>query len=385
MQLGRDFLRALKQITQERNLPLEVISSGLEAAMISAYRKYRGGDQNVEVFVALESGEVSICEVRQVVEQVSDTDTELSLDMAREMGFEDVAPGDIIRVEVEPEKFGRIAAQTARQVIIQRLKDAERQVIFEEFSDKMGDLVNGVIFKSENDQVLVRLNERTEAILPREERIVGESYPLGSRLKFFLLEVRQTTRGPRIVVSRSHPGLLRRLLELEIPEIREGTIEIREIVRESGARAKVAVSTLDTNVDPVGACIGSAGSRIKSISKELGGERIDVVVWNSDPLAFIRNALSPARVVRVEPVLEQERSVQVFVRPDHLSLAIGKAGQNVRLAARLTRWKIDIKVLEPEKLPTLQDLFEELEIPEEDEKCREEKMEAEKERDPEPA
>jgi N utilization substance protein A len=385
MQLGRDFLRALKQITQERNLPLEVISSGLEAAMISAYRKYRGGDHIVEVFVALESGEVSICEVRQVVEEVSNTDTELSLDMAREMGFEDVVPGDIIRVEVEPEKFGRIAAQTARQVIIQRLKDAERQVIFEEFSDKMGDLVNGVIFKSENDQVLVRLNERTEAILTREERIVGESYPLGSRFKFFLLEVRQTTRGPRIVVSRSHPGLLRRLLELEIPEIREGTIEIREIVRESGARAKVAVSTLDTNVDPVGACIGSAGSRIKSISKELGGERIDVVVWSSDPLIFIRNALSPARVVRVEPVLEQEKSVQVFVRPDHLSLAIGKAGQNVRLAARLTRWKIDIKVLEPEKLPTLQDLFEDLEIPEEDEKCKEEKMEQGNERDPEPA
>ncbi len=350
MQLGRDFVRALKQITQERNLPLDVISSGLEAAMISAYRKYRGGDQNIEVFVALESGEVSICEVRQIVEVVSDPDTELSMEEASKLG----------RVEVEPEKFGRIAAQTARQVIIQRLKDAERQVIYEEFSDKIGDLVNGVVFKSENDQVLVRLNDRTEAILPREERIVGESYPLGSRMKFFLVEVRQTTRGPKIVVSRSHPGLLRKLLELEIPEIREGTIEIREIVRESGARAKVAVSTLDPNVDPVGACIGNAGARIKSISKELGGERIDVVVWSSDPLVFIRNALSPARVLKVEPVLEQERSVQVFVRPDHLSLAIGKAGQNVRLAARLTKWKIDIKVLEPEKLPTLQDLFEDL-------------------------
>ncbi|HBG14432.1 MAG TPA: transcription termination/antitermination protein NusA [Synergistaceae bacterium] len=360
MQLGRDFVRALKQITQERNLPLEVISSGLEAAMISAYRKYRGGDQNIEVFVALESGEVSICEVRQIVEVVNDPDTELSMEEASKLGFNDVSFGDIVRVEVEPEKFGRIAAQTARQVIIQRLKDAERQVIYEEFSDKIGDLVNGVVFKSENDQVLVRLNDRTEAILPREERIVGESYALGSRMKFFLVEVRQTTRGPKIVVSRSHPGLLRKLLELEIPEIREGTIEIREIVRESGARAKVAVSTLDPNVDPVGACIGNAGARIKSISKELGGERIDVVVWSSDPLVFIRNALSPARVLKVEPVLEQERSVQVFVRPDHLSLAIGKAGQNVRLAARLTKWKIDIKVLEPEKLPTLQDLFEDL-------------------------
>ncbi|MDO9509050.1 MAG: transcription termination factor NusA [Thermovirgaceae bacterium] len=385
MQLGRDFVRALKQITQERNLPLEVISSGLEAAMISAYRKYRGGDQNIEVFVALESGEVSICEVRQIVEQVSDPDTELTLEEALRLGFHDVSTGDIVRVEVEPEKFGRIAAQTARQVIIQRLKDAERQVIYEEFSDKIGDLVNGVIFKSENDQVLVSLNDRTEAILPREERIVGESYPLGNRMKFFLVEVRQTTRGPRILVSRSHPALLRKLLELEIPEIREGTIEIREIVRESGARAKVAVSTLDSNVDPVGACIGNAGSRIKSISKELGGERIDVVIWNSDPLLFIRNALSPARVVKVEPVLEQERSAQVFVRPDHLSLAIGKAGQNVRLAARLTKWKIDIKVIEPEKLPTLQDLFEDLIIPEEEETCGTASKEPAKGKDLEPA
>lgn len=385
MQLGRDFVRALKQITQERNLPLDVISSGLEAAMVSAYRKYRGGNENVEVFVALESGEITICEVRQIVEQVTDKDTELSIEDAAKSGFNDVAVGDIVRVEVEPEKFGRIAAQTARQVIIQRLKDAERQVIYEEFSDKTGDLVNGIIFKSENDQVLVSLNDRTEAILPREERIVGESYPLGNRMKFYLVEVRQTTRGPRIVVSRSHPALLRKLLELEIPEIREGTIEIREIVRESGARAKVAVSTLDSNVDPVGACIGNAGSRIKSISKELGGERIDVVVWNSDPLLFIRNALSPARVIKVEPVLEQERSAQVFVRPDHLSLAIGKAGQNVRLAARLTKWKIDIKVLEPEKLPTLQDLFEDLIIPEGDETCVTESQEQKNGKDQEPA
>ncbi len=353
--------------------------------MISAYRKYRGGNQNVEVFVALESGEVSICEVRQIVEEVVEPDTELSLEEAAKSGFNDVSVGDIVRVEVEPEKFGRIAAQTARQVIIQRLKDAERQVIYEEFSDKIGDLVNGTIFKSENDQVLVRLNDRTEAILPREERIVGESYALGNRMKFFLVEVRQTTRGPKIVVSRSHPGLLRKLLELEIPEIREGTIEIREIVRESGARAKVAVSTLDSNVDPVGACIGNAGSRIKSISKELGGERIDVVVWNSDPLLFIRNALSPARVVKVEPVLEQERSVQVFVRPDHLSLAIGKAGQNVRLAARLTKWKIDIKVLEPERLPTLQDLFEDLIDPEEEEQCLRTGLDPENGKDQEPA
>jgi len=382
MQLGRDFVRALRQITQERKLSHEIISSGLEAALVSAYRKYKGGDQEVEVFIDLENGELSICEVRKIVETIENEDTEILLTDARKIGFEDIEPGDVIRIEVVPENFGRIAAQTARQVIIQRLKDAERQIIFEEFSGKIGDLVNGIIFKSENDQVLVRLNDRTEAILPREERIFGESYALGERKKFYLLEVRQTTRGPRIIVSRSHPNLLKRLLELEIPEIREGTVEIQNIVREGGARAKVAVTTLDANVDPVGACIGSGGSRIKSISRELGGERIDVIVWSNDPLQYIRNALSPARVVKVEPVLEQERSVQVFVRPDHLSLAIGKAGQNVRLAARLTLWKIDIKVIEPEKLPTLQDLFEDLVIDDGEEPCQETEQQSENGQEP---
>ena len=200
-----------------------------------------------------------------------------------------------------PESFGRIAAQTARQVIIQRLKDAERQVIFDEFADKIGDLVTGIIFKTEGEHVLVRLNERTEAILPREERIVGETYTPGERLKFFLLDVRRTTRGPRIVVSRTHPGLLRRLLEVEVPEISEGVVEIRNIVRESGTRSKVAVLSMDANVDPVGACVGPKGARIKAIGGELGDERMDIIIWSSDPLQYIRNALSPAKVMRVEP------------------------------------------------------------------------------------
>ena len=360
MQLGRDFIRALRQIESEKGLSEEVISASLEAALVSAYKKFKGGNQTVEVFIDFENGEISLCEVRQVVETIENPDQEITLPEAASMGFQDVEQGDVIRIEVFPENFGRIAAQTARQVIIQRLKDAERQVIFEEFADRIGDLVNGSIFKTEGDQILVRVNERTEAILPREERIVGESYRPGDRLKFFLLDVRQTTRGPRIVVSRTHPGLLRRLLELEVPEIQEGTIEIRNIVREAGARAKVAVASLDANVDPVGACVGSRGSRIKSISGELGGERIDVIVWNSDPLTYVRNALSPAKIAKIEPVLEQEKALRVFVRPDQLSLSIGKAGQNVRLAARVTGWKIDIKVLEPERLPTLKDLFEDI-------------------------
>jgi N utilization substance protein A len=360
MQLGKDFIKALKQIEQEKGLSSEIIISSLEAALVSSYRKHRGGNQNVEVHIEPENGAMVLYEVKQVCEEATDTDTQMTVAEAENMGLPDISVGDLVRVEVFPEDFGRIAAQTARQVILQRIKDAERQVIFEEFSDRIGNLVNGVIFKSEGDQVLVRLNERSEAILPREERILAEAYNSGERMKFLLLDVRRTSKGPRIVVSRTHPGLLRRLLELEVPEIREGTVEIRGIVREAGARAKVAVSTLDPNVDPVGACVGNKGTRIKSISAELRDERIDIIIWNTDPLQYVRNSLSPAKVVKVEPVLESEKSVKVYVRPDQLSLAIGKAGQNVRLAARLTGWKIDIKVLEPERMPTLQDLFEDI-------------------------
>jgi N utilization substance protein A len=358
MQLGRDFARALSQIVKERGLSQEIIESSLEAALISAYKKFQGGNQDVEVHIDGENGEISICEVRQVVDAITSPDTQILLEEAQSRGFVDVAEGDYIRIERNPENFGRIAAQTARQVIIQRLKDAERQIIFEEFSDRVGDLVTGVVFKSENDQVLIRLNDRTEAILPREERIVSEKYLPGDRIKLFLLDVRQTTRGPKIVVSRTHPGLLRKLLELEVPEIREGVIDIKNIVREAGARAKVAVQTLDVNVDPVGACVGNNGARIKAISKELCGEKVDVIVWSSDPLQYVRNSLSPAKVVKIEPVLEQEKTVTVYARPEQLSLAIGKAGQNVRLAARLTGWKIDINALEPERMPTLHDIFQ---------------------------
>ncbi len=357
MQLGKDFKRVLKQIEEDKGLPEEVIVSSLEAAMISAYKKYKGGNQTMEVYIDADSGEFTLCEVRMVVDEIENPDSEITLEEAKLRGYEDIEIGDVIRKEVFPEDFGRIAAQTARQVIIQRLKDAERQVVYEQFSDKIGNIITGTVFKSEGDQVLVRLNEKTEAIMPREERIIGERYVPGERKKFYLLDVRQTSRGPRIIVSRTHPGLLRRLLELEIPEIADGIVEIRNIVREAGTRAKIAVSTLDANVEPLGACVGKQGGRIKSISNELNGERIDIIVWSSDILTYIRNSLSPAKVIRVEPLLDQDRSVIAYVRSDQLSLAIGKAGQNVRLAARLTGWKIDIKVKEEDRLPTMKDLF----------------------------
>jgi N utilization substance protein A len=360
MQLGKDFIKALKQIETEKGLPIEIITSSLEAAMASAYKKYKNGNQVVEVHINFTNGEISLAEKYHIVEEVTSPDSEWTADQARENGHGDMEPGDFAYVEVNPENFGRIAAQTARQVIIQRLKDAERQIIFNEFADHIGDMVFGYIFKAEGDQILVRVNDRTDALLPKEERISSEAYSPGERKRFLLLDVRRTTRGPRIIVSRTHPGLLKRLLELEVPEILEGTVEIKSIVREAGARAKVAVRTLDMNVDPVGACVGNGGARIKSISDELGGERIDVIIWNDDAMQFVRNALSPAKVTKIEPVLEQEHSLRVFVRQDQLSLAIGKAGQNVRLAARLTGWKIDIKVIEPERLPTLHDLFDDI-------------------------
>ena len=367
MQLGKDFKKVLKQIEEEKGLSEEIIVASLEAAMVSAYKKYKGGNQTAEVHIDVDSGDFTLYEVRLVVPDETSDESEISIAEAKRRGNDDVEPGDIIRKEVFPEDFGRIAAQTARQVIIQRLKDAERQVIYEQFSDKIGNIITGTIFKSEGDQILVRLNEKTEAIMPKEERIIGEKYLPGSRMKFYLLDVRQTTRGPRIIVSRTHPKLLHKLLELEVPEIQDGVVEIRNIVREAGTRAKIAVASLDANVEPLGACVGKQGARIKSISNELHGERIDIIVWSQDILTYIRNSLSPAKVQKIEPLLDQDRSVVVYVRSDQLSLAIGKAGQNVRLAARLTGWKIDIKVKEDEKLPTMKDLFEDLSSVVEDE------------------
>ena len=360
MQLGRDFVQALNQIAEERNLVPELIVSSLEAALISAYKKYQSGDQRVEVHVNTETGDILIEELRTVVEELESPDTEITLGDAKRLGFADASVGDELHLEKDPGHFGRIAAQTARQVIIQRLKDAERQVIYSEFSDKVGEMMTGTIVKAENDQVLARIGERTEAILPRKERIPGEEYVPGQTMKFYVLDVRQMTRGPKIVISRTHPGLLRKLMELEIPEVRDGVIEIRNIVREGGGRAKVSLSTMDQNVDPVGACVGAGGARIKAISQELMGEKVDIIVWSSDPLAYIRNALSPAQVVKVEPVLDQEHAAKAYVEPEQLSLAIGKAGQNVRLAARLTGWKIDINALQAERMPTLQDIFHEV-------------------------
>lgn len=357
MRLGRNFIEALYDLAEVRGLDINIIISTLEAALLSAYKKFQTGNQDIEIKIDTETGEIVFNELRKVVEEVNDRDTEITLNDAKKYD-RDTAVGEVIKIARNPVDFGRIAAQTARQVITQRLRDEERRIVYSEFADKVGDMVTGVIFKNDGDNTIVHINDKTEAILPRREKITNERYIYGNSMKFYILDVKQNSRGPKIMLSRTHPGLLRRLMDLEIPEIHQGIIEIKNIVRDGGSRAKVSLATLDPNVDPVGACVGSGGARIKAISNALRGEKIDIVPYSEDISAYVRAALSPAQIAKVEPVLDSpEKAVTVYVYQDQLSLAIGKAGQNVRLAAKLTGCKIDIKAIEPDRMPTLKDIF----------------------------
>jgi len=350
-----DFLLAITQLSAEKNLPGEVVLAAVEAALVSAYRKdnYAPG-QNISVKVDPNTGSVQVWAEKTVVEKPGDRRCEISLEEARQIN-PDAQLDDVVVVEATPSNAGRIAAQTAKQVILQRLHEAEHSAIFEEFAGREGDIVTGLVQRIEPKQVFVDLG-RTEALLPVSEQAFGERYRIGQRLKVVILDVVKTSRGPRVVVSRSHPGLPRRLFELEVPEVSSGIVDIKSIAREAGSRSKVAVAANQEGVDPVGCCVGLRGIRIQNIVNELNGEKIDVVMWNSDDAAFIANALSPAQVSRVE--LGDEEVLATVVVPDRqLSLAIGKEGQNVRLAARLTGWKIDIKsasAFEAERLETAQ-------------------------------
>ena len=351
-----DINRFIETLAEERGLDVDVIITTLEAALSSAYKKYQAGNQNIEIKIDRDSGGIIINEIRNVVENVENPDTEITLKDALMYDINSEI-GGTVKIRRNPADFGRIAAQTARQVITQRLRDEERKIVFNEFADKVGELVTGTIYRNEGDQTIIQLNDRTDGVLTRKEKIPNERYNIGSMMKFYVLDVKQTARSPKIMLSRTHPGLLRKLMEVEIPEIQQGIIEIKSIVRDAGARAKVSLVTLDPNVDPVGACVGNGGARIKAISSALKGEKIDVIVYTEDPLNYIRAALSPAQIAKVEPVLDTERSAIAYVYQDQLSLAIGKLGQNVRLAAKLTGWKIDIKTIEPDRMPTLKDIF----------------------------
>jgi len=336
-----DFLLAITQLSAEKNLPKEVVIGAVEAALVSAYRKDNfAANQNISVKIDPATGTVQVWAEKTVVELPSDHCREISLDEACQVK-PDAQIGDTFEVEATPRNAGRIAAQTAKQVILQRLHEAEHTAIFEEFADKEGDIVTGLVRRIEPRQIFIDLG-RTEAILPAVEQVPNERYRTGQRLKVYLLEVVRTNKGPRVVVSRSHPNMLRRLFELEVPEVFNGTVELKSVAREAGHRSKVAVAAHQDGVDPVGCCVGLRGIRIQNIVSELSGEKIDVVMWSPDVPVFITNALSPAQVLGVE--LDGEQEAATVVVPDkQLSLAIGKEGQNVRLAAKLTGWRIDIK------------------------------------------
>ena len=336
-----DFLLAITQLSAEKNLPREVVLGAVETALVSAYKKDNfAASQNISVKINPTTGKVTVWAEKTVVEQPSDTRRQISLEEAHQ-NKPDVQIGEPIMVEVTPRNAGRIAAQTAKQVILQRLHEAEHSAILEEYTDKEGDIVTGLVQRIEPRQIFIDLG-RAEAVLPASEQVPNERYRVGQRLKVYLLEVAQTNKGPRVIVSRSHPDLLRRLLELEVPEISNGTVELKAIAREAGSRGKIAVAARQQGIDAVGCCVGLRGIRIQNVVSELNGERIDVVMWESTPATFIANALSPAQVVNVE-LNEEEGAATVVVPDKQLSLAIGREGQNVRLAAKLTGWRIDIK------------------------------------------
>jgi len=358
-----DFLLAITQLSAEKNLPKDVVIAAVEAALVSAYRKDDfAANQNISVKINPNNGKVQVWAEKTVAEQPSDSRFEISLAEAHQIK-PDVEIGEVVLIEVTPSNAGRIAAQTAKQVILQRLHEAEHSAVFEEYANREGEIIAGVVQRIEARQIFVDLG-RTEAILPSNEQVPHERYRIGQRIKVVILEVIRTSRGPKVVVSRSHPDLLRRLFEMEVPEIFSGGVELKAIAREAGSRSKVAVSTSQEGVDPVGCCVGLRGIRIQNIVNELHGEKIDVVTWSPDSSLFIANALSPSQIVSVD--LDTGEGIATVVVPDRqLSLAIGKEGQNVRLAAKLTGWRIDIKsssVAESEKIELEKVQTEEAEV-----------------------
>lgn len=338
--MNSEILQALNQLQRERGIPAEDLIEALEAALLSAYRKQYGTAENVRVQFDAQTGAIRVLARRQVVEKVRDPKKEISLEEAR-MRRPDYKIGDVVEEEIPAQGFGRIAAQTANQVVLQKLREKERGIIYEEFAEREGDVVSGQIVRIERGIVIVDLG-RVEGFLMPQEQVRTEKYAERDRIKAYVLEVKKTTKGPQIFLSRTHPGLLKRLFELEVPEIRDGTVEIRGIAREPGSRSKVAVKANLPEVDALGACVGPRGARVQAIVQELRGERIDIIEWDDDPRVFVANALSPAKVVKVD-VNVQERIARVIVPEHQLSLAIGKDGQNARLAAKLTGWKVDIK------------------------------------------
>ena len=347
IKIGTTLFEACEELERERGISKDILISSLCDAMVAAYKKHMRVKEaaNIEAILDEQAGEIGVFSTKTVVESVEEgeEDTQISIGVAKEID-EDVEVGDEVKIEVTPEQFGRIAAQAAKQVITQRIREAERNLVLNEFLEKKGTLTTGIIQRVENRNVIVNIG-KTDAIMPQKEQIPGEYYKPGNRIRVFVLNVKETTRLPQVIVSHAHAEIVRELFELEVPEIEDGIVEIKSISREAGYRTKIAVWSNDPEVDSVGACIGPRGSRIQTIVSELKNEKIDIVRYSEDPVEYIVNALSPARVVSVDILADDEYSheAMVVVPDDQLSLAIGREGQNVRLAHKLTGWKIDIK------------------------------------------
>ncbi len=337
-----NLIKVLDEIEKEKGISKDILIEAIESAIISAYKKnYASSISDIIIDIPKESGKIKVFTRKTIVQKVSDPLNEICIDDLAISEKEEYNIADTILIETTPKEFGRIAAQTAKQVIVQKIREAERNVIYDNYIDKERDIVTGVVQRVEHGNVVIDLG-RTEALLLPNEQMRNEEYYKGKRIKIYILEVRKTSKGPKIFSSRSHPELLKRLFELEVPEIHEGLVEIKNIAREAGKRSKVAVYSKDERVDPIGACIGDRGSRIKSIMLELKDEKIDVIRWSDDEKVLISNSLSPAKVIRVD-LIEREKTATVIVPDQQLSLAIGKEGQNARLAAKLTGWKVDIR------------------------------------------
>ena len=336
-----DLRRLIDQMSKEKGIDRQIIVEALETAVLTAARKKLGLGLDLEVQYNDEVGEIEAFQFKTVVEKVLNSDTQISLEEAREKLDDDAELGDSLGMKVDTDTFGRIAVQTAKQIIIQKVKDAERDNIYEEYKDRKGDLANGFVQRFEGGNIIVSLG-MTEGVIPSSEQIHKEVFKRGERIRAYIYDIKRISKGPQILLSRTHPGFLRTLFELEVPEISEGLIEVVNIAREPGNRTKISVKSNDKDIDPVGACVGMRGSRVQSVVQELRGEKIDIVPYSDDQVKYVCNALSPAKVDRVL-VDEDVGAMEVIVPDDQLSLAIGKNGQNVRLAARLTQWKIDVK------------------------------------------
>lgn len=337
--MSSELMQAVEQLEKEKGINKDILIDAIKMALASAYKKNFGSAQNVKVEID-DDGQINVYALKEVAEEIESEFLQMSLEEAK--NFDEKAKiGDIIEVEVTPKDFGRIAAQTAKQVVVQKIRESERGIVFDEYSNRENDIITGIIQRIEKGSVMIDLG-KAEAVLPQNERVTSEEYTTHSRIKVYVLEVKKTNKGPQIIVSRTHPGLVKRLFELEVPEIHDGTVEIMSISREPGSRTKIAVRSIVENVDPIGACVGQKGSRVQAVVDELKGEKIDIIKWSKDPNEFISSSLSPAKATSIE-INEEEKTARVVVPDFQLSLAIGKEGQNARLAAKLTGWKIDIK------------------------------------------